>query len=148
MRRRTFVTAVAGLPILRLAPEIEPTAFRSHEPSTVRDETGRPIPWQELADDLARMERNAVEDEFPRTWDRKRYDDLIRWSDEVLLIFGFGSVAWSDATVEGHIVYFEEAAEVVAVGWSDDFRAWTMFVRARLLGDWQGRTPHALTVTS
>lgn len=140
MKRRTFVTAVAGLPILRLTPEIAPPRSRAGEWSGVRvSDDGRPVPWQELADDLARMERNAVEAEFPTTWRRKRYDDLMRWSDDVLLVFGFGSKAWSDATVERHIVFFEQHAEILAVGWSADLRAWTMFVEARLVGEWLAR---------
>ncbi len=149
--RRRLVIAAAGLPILRLVPEISsPTgdkAFASNaaEPSGLTF-NGKPVDWQELADNLAQMERKGIQCEHPRTWDSKRYDDLIKWSDSVLLAFGFGSVEWSDHRVDELIEFFDDSeVDILAIGRSEDYRAWTMFLRCRLHGDWDGqRWPHGL----
>jgi hypothetical protein len=147
--RRRIVTALAGLPILRLGPEIKPSRRRAYGPSGVTTSDGQPVSWKELADELACMERRGVEAENPLTWDQLCYDDLLRWSDGVLLLFGFGTVKQSDEKLDSHCTWLDESGiEVYAAGCSEDYRAWTMFVRARLIGDWDGRMPYGRKVTA
>jgi hypothetical protein len=91
----------------------------------------RPGYINEIANTMAHFEREGIEFERPRMWQTDVHMGGISWRPGVMMLYGFNGPEPSPPERDGILQATEEAGfEILATGWSDDRRAWTIFCRA------------------
>lgn len=84
-----------------------------------------------LASELADWESRAARHEFPTAWRRLHYITAIQFGTSLSLIVGFGPPAKGlDSYTQARAALIEDAVPILASGWSQDRRVWSLFVKA------------------
>ena len=88
-----------------------------------------------LAVELAAMEREAVECEYPRVWHSMRYTNAIAFCPGVVLAVGFGLPSEARASfIAATFGVAQSGLQLLATGFSRDRRAWIVFIKSQELG--------------
>jgi len=124
-RRRFLSTASAAIAapgLLVSAPaESKPVAWTRSD----RDD------WPRLAGDLAQREREELQNTYPGKWHRINYVTVNAFRPGTSLVIGIGRISEakdSHAAIVSALV--AKSVEILAVGWSSDCRAWSLFAEA------------------
>jgi len=84
-----------------------------------------------LACELADWEGRAAKHEYPTVWRRIRYITTIQFSTSLSLIVGFGLAGKTfDYYTQTRAALIDDAVPILASGWSQDRRVWSLFVEA------------------
>jgi hypothetical protein len=132
LTRRNALAALGAIAVSAAVPL--PTGAAAEfdwEPLTVDEWLASKGPdLSDIADMLARWERNGIERELPILWRRQEYVATMEFRAGVTLVYGFNGLEPMPSERDGIYAWLEEGGfEILADGWSTDRRAWTLFIR-------------------
>lgn len=133
LTRRNALTALGAVAVSAAVPLPSATAAEFDWEALTVDEwlASKGPDLHDIADMLARWERKGIERELPVLWRRQEYIAMMEFRAGISLVYGFNGLEPSPSEREVVYAWLEEGGfEILADGWSNDHRAWTLFIRA------------------
>lgn len=128
MTHRQRITRRQALPTLAALPAAMMTT--SQPDAWIRSNSnGHDL--RRLVGDLAQWERDAVQSTYPRKWHRMSYVTVNDFRPGSSLVVGLGRISEAKESHAAILAALSaNAVDVLAVGWSRDRRAWSLFAKA------------------